>query len=827
MEETNSEQLEAEPDDELLDDGDGHSAAAWSSVWQLPMLIAGVALLVLGVLLAMPPRPDDDFPAALDGVEQYFKANNLDKAEQRLREIGGHIERAGAASRARLELLRGDLIYIRTNDAGWEAPDALRQILFHYGRGRELGHDFDRDTPRLRRWARVLIAQGRTKDALKMLDRLASGPAQHRYAIVRQVLERLRAQRPPAAPDQISPVVTRFLEELRNEPDEAARRRQEIWGVSLAAQLYLESGEPGQVIDYLNPRRATLTSRGGDDDLAPLIVLAAQAHQQLGDFEQAQREYGLAQLKLADDRSNPLHAEVLVGLAHIALVQDNDLQAALEHYSSAVQIYPTTPAFIDALIGQADCEARLGTHSRAREHFHQAIELLMSDPHRAHEKIRALTEAIFAHHQLHFDAASYDLALDYLKLLPPLFAAQLPPDLVVQFARTHEQIAEQRLASAASMAETDEMTPGRRMASREAGVHFEVAGDDYRRHAHLVTIIDDAAHGASLWSAAACYDRAQLWQQAISVYAEFRETRQGDPRQLEVTRKLALAYMADGQNRVAADLLRKLIDEHPRNRQAHAGRVPLARSLIKLGEPNAALAELSAVVSDHEAITPDSAEFRDALIEMGKLYYRMGKYELAIGRMEEVADRYGSELGGVLHAYLANAYRRSIEQIDEEIDESLAQSRRESLAAERIRRLQRAGDTYTQAINVLESRDPRILSPFDQVLLRNSYFYRGDCAYDLGRYTQAIEWYDQAAKRWELHPATLVARMQIVNAYCALEQFQDAKVALDRAQYAFKRIPQDAFDDPNLPITRKHWEDWFNWTSQLGLFQQANAQTLE
>ena len=70
----------------------------------------------------------------------------------------------------------------------------------------------------------------------------------------------------------------------------------------------------------------------------------------------------------------------------------------------------------------------------------------------------------------------------------------------------------------------------------------------------------------------------------------------------------------------------------------------------------------------------------------------------------------------------------------------------------------------------------------------------------------------------------MTALIQIVNAYCEQGQIQQAKVANDWAQQHLNRIPEDAFEDPNLPMSKEHWQQWLRWSSELNLFEtQARA----
>ncbi|NJL31845.1 MAG: tetratricopeptide repeat protein [Phycisphaerales bacterium] len=342
--------------------------------------------------------------------------------------------------------------------------------------------------------------------------------------------------------------------------------------------------------------------------------------------------------------------------------------------------------------------------------------------------------------------------------------------------------------------------------------------------AEVITIKDVREHSDSLWKSAHCYEKAQLWRKAIDVLLQFAKAMPGDPRQLEALHRLGMAHLADRQYAVAVEFFRRILEENPRSPTAHQSHVPLARSLMALNRLDEAMIELQRVVTDHPALKPDSVEYRAALVELGRLHYRQRQFEAAIQRLNEADERYGQATeGATIRFLMADSYRQSVPQIEETLKQQLPLSRRQALAAERARRLDRAQSLYGQVVTELDARKPASMSEAEKLYRRNAYFYRADCAYDLGKYDQAITLYDAAVKHFDADPSSLMALVQIVNAYCEMGRLDEARVANDRARAQLKRIPKEAFDDPSLPMNRQHWEDWLKFTSQFNLFSAAQA----
>lgn len=818
-------------------------ARDWSQVWQVPTLLAGLLLLSIGVWTSLPEPDEQDFGAHMDSVEQYFAARNFPKAEEELDVIGLNLEFATEAEKARYAALRGDLIHFQQEANEWDLPENYEKIISLYGQARELGYPLEPD--RHLRWAHALIALHRDGEALALTERMTDAPPSYRYGVLKELIEQRRHEVDMSA-EAIKALLVRFEEAIREETVADKRRAELIWLADVTAQLMIDEGLPQEAIDYLTPRMLRLTDTGGEKGLEPLWIDLARAYSGIGRDDEAATWFDRAQKNL--DESDPLNADVLVGLARIALSQEGDTAKAMGLFSRAATLYQSTPAYLDALVGRADCEARLGSHGDAIEHFGQAVQITLGRLRREPDRAEWLTGVVRSHYDLNMDKDAFERALDYLTVLTPLYGgpSDLPPQVLLDFAITHEKIADAQAAEARQLGEEaeaalaaanpsqpasidDEQTAAdrekaRRIANKAAAEHHRFAGEYYRAHARAVTISDDDMHGQSLWNAAEHFDKAQLWEEAIEVYSDFVASRPADPRHLQAQNLLGRAYLAEGQYEVAAKQFKSLIEDHPQAAPANNSLVPLARAYVELDEPDMALRVLESVVANHPVIRPESPIYRDALIELGRLHYNSGQFEEAIPHLQMAVDRYAdAEEGPALKFRLADSYRQSIAALDETLKQPQPQSKTLALNQERRKRLNTARDLYGEAIADFTARPIDALTEVEKLYLRNAYFYRGDCAFDLGDYEQAITFYDQAAKRYEQHPASLVALVQIVSCHCELGQFQAARVANDRARWQLRRIPDEAFDDPSLPMSRQHWEDWLKWTAELNLFEKQAA----
>ena len=267
---------------------------------------------------------------------------------------------------------------------------------------------------------------------------------------------------------------------------------------------------------------------------------------------------------------------------------------------------------------------------------------------------------------------------------------------------------------------------------------------------------------------------------------------------------------------------------YPQSLAASKSAVPLAQAYIAEGPEAFGKAEnvLKSVVNNNPLLTPESEEFKQALFELGQLYYRTERFEDAIGRLTEFVDRYPSDqrLGQLLFL-MGDSYRKSAGLLDAKLAAQKPASAEASgdnvgvdiaeATAARKDRLTKAKALYDRVVDLYKSHPPD--DDVDKLYLKLSHFYRADCLYDLGQYAEAIQLYDTAAFRYQEDPSRW-PRMCRSSIRIALGKFEDAKTANERAKWLLKRIPPEAFKDGTFSMPKEYWEQWLKWTSDSGMW---------
>lgn len=827
----------------------GAAELAWSQAWQLPVLLLGIGLLVIGVYFALPRYTTPDYPSILSDIEMHLKVGELEQAEQKLdtllQEDPVFAEHASDPMKGHVWQLYGDLRYQQIDKQVWQGittakgQENLGVIEGFYRRAERMGREMP--PPAMRRYAETLAALGNDRGALEVVDRMPEGLDPPRYEIVRGLIERRVLTDADPASEQLGRLIARFEKELESEPDKAIRQREQVWVMALKCERFLQADNPDGVIALLvEGGLLGLIERGASErDIAPLTVRLGEAYAHLGQLENAKLHLRKAQQHLA--AGDPLVPRVRVAFGDITLAEGRSgaFEQAYTHYRQAYDGDKMGPSSIDAIIGLGHTEAnRDGRFPEALEWFSLAVDRLLHEQAPAWDDRRErLSHYLRDVHVLReFDRGRYTEALELLKAYEPLEAPKLTAPTLGMFAAIHKKLGEQSLQKAKDLA-PDPTTPGldpnvqaRRLHNQEAALSFEQAGHYYRKQAAELTHTTEE-HGEALWASAKSYGQAQRWDLAVEVYTDFLDTSDRADRREEASFRVAQALLAEGQPAAAVQRFREVVDGAPTGEWAKRSYVPMAQALAELEQWGEAERLLRSVVEDHPSIGPESPYYHDALVALGRLMYNRGSenpafYARAIevlgeegGAVEryERDNRYQREMPA-LRYMLADSLRLSARGLLDEAELSRTETERMQKLSERTRRLSDAQMYYNQVVVELEQWHPDVFTQMELQYFRNAQFYQADCAFERGDYETAVGLYLNAVSRWQDHPAALVGWVQIMNARAELGQLEEARLAHARAVELFNQMPEGAFARADSLMTRERWDAWLQWMQQLDLF---------
>ncbi|MEM9109598.1 MAG: tetratricopeptide repeat protein [Planctomycetota bacterium] len=847
----------------------GAPELAWSQAWQIPVLLLGLGLLLLGVYFALPRYSVPDYNKVLQDVEVHLLAEELEQAEQTLNKMAAdefYSELADDATKAHAEQLYGDLFFRQIDKSVWQRITTavgeanLNKIRQRYRESEKLGRDLP--PPALRRYAQTLAALGEDEAALRIVDRMPVDLDPPRYRLVRELIERRIKTDPDPASKSMARLIQRYEQELDTESDLDARRAGQIWVMALKCERMLQADDPDGVVSLLvEGGLQSLMKQSTEAELAPLKVRLGEAYAALGELENARLYLRIAQGHLPDgDLLNP---RVMVAFGDVVLAEglSTAFEQAYNHYRQAYDTDKMGPSSIDALIGLGHTEAnRDNRFPEALNWFDLAVKRITSEQLPAWDSRRERLAHYLrdVHVEREFGRGRYGEALELLKVYEPLEAPDLSAETLFAFASIYDALGRQSLAQAKDLT-PDPSDPGqdpglnaRRIHNQEAAIAFEQAADYYRRQSAELTHTT-AEHGEALWNAALSYEKAQLWDKAAEVYADFLETSDKQERREEATFRIAQAFLADHQPEAAVQRLRAIIEESPAGQFAKQSYVPMAQGLSVMERWGEAEKLLRSVLENHPSIGPDSPYYYDAMIALGKLFYRRGAddpryYARAIevfgeegGAIERIQMRVHqieSEIESdsepkkenpylrqmpTLRYMLADSLRLSADGLIDQADQARTETERLAMLATRTERLSDALMYYHMVITELEKFHPDALTQLEQAYLRNAHFYMADCAFDRGDFETAIGFYLNAVSRYQEHPVALVGWVQIMNARAELEQYEAARSAHARAIELFNQMPESAFRRADSLMTRERWDDWLQWMSQLDLYEDSRS----
>ena len=817
----------------------GPALTRWREIWPLPLLgLAGI-LFVSGVVTALMTRPDPVFTPALDRASRMIDDGSYDEAIDELNtEVFPYVGRPelSPAAEARFRTLLARALYGGQHELEFPQRVNDENIIEQYSKAERLrGELAVRDAEKL---ARTLVAVDELELAEARLTEL-DDPAT-RAEVYRLIIDKARRRR---APEHGSVLAT--VEKMLDEPGLPEQDR--LWALARRAEMQLELGFTPEAINGLLRELPLLVGRDGLR-IGELFVMLGRGYYETGALREAQKELERADRDGVLDDSDPSRAMARLYLAHVEakLAEDEvGLRHARDRYEDLTQRASRTDAYLPALLGLGQTEAALDADDEALLAFGSLIEEMQARDDVATPTRREVADLLLGlarDREASWRAGGapflVDVALKFLEQASSLYALEeMPPPLLDRLSRVHESASRTTLGLGPTQAgerftldDLGAYDPG---TLQRAKRHLIRSASFARLHADRFVLDDYETYADSLWRSAMLSDSAGDRQQAIESLRTFVETVDGDARNPEGRYLLGKMFQARGDYTVAAGYYKGLIDERETSPRPGIGRwadqayVPLAQCYIQDNDESNdadAVRLLTNAVSGERG-GPGRPEFRQAVLELGNLAFRDGRYAEAVERFEEALSReqtdgvIGDEADPINEARvryrLADSYRLLAEEIERRMAEPMTDRERAAMASARESHLLESVGEFTWVRDTLDQIDPRAIDRVDGIYLRNSHFYLGDCAFDRGAYDEAIEYYTTARARYPDDPAVLVALIQIVNAYLEKGDMANARTANERARAFYRSLPDEAWDDPYLPLDRKEWERWLDSTSKL------------
>jgi tetratricopeptide (TPR) repeat protein len=787
--------------------------SGWRDAWQVPAMLVAGGLMLLGVAYGISTKPAPDMSPKISVANRMIDNEQYEEAIELLNtEVYPWVVQPGTPqdAKASYHLAKARSIYYGQRKLGIRDERNDDAVIREYEECKRSGGALEpRDFAAL---ANTHIERYQYTLAMQYARDIPESKRYLRDSVFQRAISSMLDRPNPEAEPAIE-----LITELLMDPNLPIEHR--IWAMETQGRVQLEQGHADLVITRML-RELPRLGHAQPYDRSRLRLILAQAYVKQGAIEQADGQILIAQdLSAAGD---PHYPQILLMKAMVEDERGNTLEAR-DLYDDIVQNHANSTALPLALLGLGETEAALGEPVLSQEAFDRLVRNydrfeIETFPSRAQ-----VLDSLLARSDEALSSGEPFDAIEFARLGEQLYMDQpIPSEIYMMLARSHEGATSQLLGK--PLDEVGTLLGLDPSARAEVQRHLIIAASNYSLHAERFVVTNLPLYADSLWRSADLFDRAGDQPEAISAFQTYAETMPSDPRYAEALFRQAEALRAMGDYPAAADVYKGLIEAKEGGAGADIGafadasHVPLAQAYLYDEDPsndsNAEALLTSAI--DGSMGSTETELFRDALLELGGLYDRTDRPERAIERYEEFRNRYPKDPESASVVFrLADAHRRLADSIEDSLLSALPAAERNRRTVDINQHRRSAITRYEESIEALDARAIDTLGYFENIALRNAHFYLGDCAFDLGEYNHAINYYDMARDRYGDEPASLVAMVQIVNAYIKIGQIGRAKTANERAKRFYAMMPDEVWDDPTLPMDRDDWERWLAASTEL------------
>ncbi len=809
-----------EPIPPISPDREGAKPIRWVALWPIP----AIAIAALGVWLAFDwgarAKPDDDFPSALTQVDELLARGEVAAARAILTGvIDPRLKEAPTDIQARYQATLADALVVehRTHAPTRDVDEA---IVARYADAEHAGWALS--PAQFESRAEVLVRLGRPDEAFASLATSADreGASKLRRAVRRSSLEALLAR-----PGGSGTALLAAIDEYR--ADAVISAEDEAWAVGRAAEIRLAAGDITVALDrlLLDVRRLETTGETIEArTFAGLSNLLGECYRRQTRFDDALVQFTHA-LSLAPAGSLE-SGESSLGIGRSAFALD-DLERARDAFSTAIEGTHTDRVTSAALLGRAQAYAATQDHEAALADFKLLRERFAQGKHGQLSGSDVIdTIVTFADAELLVDRPGNALALGLVAsdLLPGV----APTSPVLLRLASASRAEADRLREGAEGGDPGKLPPNDRIRVNRL---LKNAADWFLAHGrHPATIaLADGSDAASLWAAADCFDLGGWRENAAEGFTAFlRSVQPENLKRAEAQWRVAGILHAEGDFESAAQHYEAAIGVAPNGPFAVRSIVPLARALDAGGRSADAAVKLGSVLDGSFGLEPAADEYWDALDVLAAIVARKDDHARAVELLREaLARRPDAPRVGELEFRQGESLRSLATTVRKSSTGQLAPSKAEEIRTQWTTMFAEAESAYRRAVIALEARPPEARDGLSNDMLRNAHLHRADSVYEIGRFADAIEFYETVDRKYPEDAVSMVALIQIVNSCDAMQDAERAATAHRRAELRLAQLKDDAFLVGGGILSRDAWDRWLrNHPPRAGVMASGEGRSL-
>ncbi len=479
-----------------------------------------------------------------------------------------------------------------------------------------------------------------------------------------------------------------------------------------------------------------------------------------------------------------------------ALELKGDINGALKQYAHTRQLYADSYEGLAASLAEADLLRQKGDIDAALIGYRRVLEAYAAIPvYRSHilpaarlrdRLMTALTDLL--QHQ------RFDESLALIDRFSPLFSRAEQLELRGGALEQWGSYLLTKQADEGQAPNRDHSAGLQRY--RAAGVAFEQLAQS-----RFAT----RSFTSDLWRGAEDFIRGQSFSRAVGLLNQYLQY-EPELRNAEALLRLGQSHLALGHVPESISAFQECIEFHPLDGATFQARIDCAKAYWQQGDTARAEQLLRFNIAG-STLKPASPEWKDSLFELGTLLHEQGKYEEAIGTLEDAVERYPQDNQRLVAQYIiGESYRRWAQDLLQEAQGSATSNEHDKTLQEATRRLNTALNHFENVQRTITLKTHDIHGdPLMGAMLRNCYMLEGAVLFDLGRYKEAIEAYSNVSSLYPDEPFVLETFVQIANCWRRLNKHDNARGAVQQAQIALERLPKNSDFASTTVLNRDEW----------------------